>query len=125
MSVLIRGMKMPKNCAECPCLDDEYFWCKAVNRQPDDENIIERRPDWCPLIELLSHGPLIDMDDFLQEWSELESYRTAMELCEVIEAEPCNDLAKPNNAPTVIEADYPPSVPLEQVWTELFGEDGE
>ena len=26
------------------------------------------------------------------------------------------------NAPTIIEADYPPSSPLEQVCTELFGE---
>ena len=30
-----------------------------------------------------------------------------------------------NVAPTVIEADCPPSIPLEQVWTELFGEEGE
>ena len=57
------------------------------------------------VIEIPPHGSLIDMDDFLQECSELESYRTAMKLCEVIEAEPCNDLAKPNNDPTVIEAE--------------------
>lgn len=33
------------------------------------------------------HGPIIVMDDFLSEWSELESYRTAMRLCEVLPAE--------------------------------------
>ena len=94
MSVLVKGMEMPKNCGGCP------LRASCVHRI-----YLEYRPDYCPLIEIPPHGSLIDMDDFLQECSELESYRTAMKLCEVIEAEPCNDLAKPNNAPAIIEAE--------------------
>ena len=94
MSVLVKGMEMPTRCARCllrPCCVKMIY--------------ADHRPDDCPLIEIPPHARLIDMDDFLQECSELESYRTAMKLCEVIEAEPCNDLAKPNNDPTVIEAE--------------------
>ena len=94
---------MPKNCLNCPMLG-VLFNCRVVGNGEMEDNITVRRAD-CPLIEIPPHGSLIDMDDFLQECSELESYRTAMKLCEVIEAEPCNDLAKPNNDPTVIEAE--------------------
>lgn len=60
MSILIKGMEMPKNCGEC-CLkvyDGEdyvcpFSWqiCLSLGRQ----NI-------CPLIELPPHGDLIDRD---------------------------------------------------------------
>lgn len=66
MSLLIKGVELPNNCTECPCLDDEYFLCKAVNRQPEDENIIKRRPDFCPIIEIPQHGDLIDADKLVE-----------------------------------------------------------
>ena len=65
MSVLIKGMQMPKNCAECPFLFDRDA-CYAMNK-PDsmflplvcngstDEYPLgefpywEKRVDWCPL----------------------------------------------------------------------------
>lgn len=63
MSVLIRGMEMPKNCKECPFSDHEA-WCLLPGdwREryycPDDE-----RSDDCPLIEIPTpHGRLIDAD---------------------------------------------------------------
>ena len=31
MSVLIKGMQMPKNCFFCPLYDDEEGFCKAQN----------------------------------------------------------------------------------------------
>ena len=112
MSILINGMALPTDCRYC--VFQEYSqqsgmtYC-SINGPAlaTDRKAIqfEGRAKFCPLIEIPPHGPLIDMDDFLQECSELESYRAAMELCEVIEAEPCNDLAKPNNAPTIIPAD--------------------
>ena len=109
MSVLVKGMEMPKTCNDCPLLDWDlsYIKCGVVNRKFEvyEEHFRESRVYDCPLIEIPPHARLIDMDDFLQECSELEPYRMAMELCEVIEAEPCNDLAKPNNAPTIIPAD--------------------
>ena len=73
MSVLIKGMKMPKNCAECrfcvngftdvapmyECACESY---ENVSVLVDDYGKpFDFRPDWCPLIELPEkHGRLID-----------------------------------------------------------------
>ena len=63
MSVIVRGMEMPNNCQECTCINGEHFYCQAVGRKPQDENIISRRPDWCPIADVPTpHGRLIDAD---------------------------------------------------------------
>lgn len=86
--IAIKNMKkMPEDCTYCPCFDGEYDKCKAPGCWEKGSCYWEGRPDWCPLIEIPPHGALIDMDDFLSEWPELESYRTAMLLCEIIPAE--------------------------------------
>lgn len=53
MSILIRGMDMPKNCTGCPI-------CCGLPYQHRD--VKGRRPD-CPLIELPPHGRLGDLDE--------------------------------------------------------------
>lgn len=90
MSVLIKGMKMPKrcfgtsydserderheHCEDCPCLDSlmidtdtgqRYGWCniESVNGDEKPTRLLENdeRPEWCPLIEVPTpHGRLID-----------------------------------------------------------------
>ena len=70
MSLLIKGREMPNNCQECVCINDEYFYCQAVGRQPQDENVVSRRPDWCPLVEVQPHGRLIDADALMKEIQE-------------------------------------------------------
>ena len=72
MSLLIKGMKMPTRCGECPCAysTEGMYWdtCQAV----DDQNDIEQfwrsgRPDWCPLVEVPTpHGRLADADALLE-----------------------------------------------------------
>ena len=71
MSILIEGMKLPKNCDNCDLIqfDDEgleahcplspyYRWCGT----PPDY-----RPEGCPLVEVPTlHGRLIDADAFLK-----------------------------------------------------------
>lgn len=63
MSVLIRGMKMPKNCDECPCYyETEGAWrneCEVLGKEYIADDY---RPEWCPLVELPPHGRLIDGD---------------------------------------------------------------
>ena len=83
MSILIKGMEMPTGCSGCP-IDSDI--CTLWQELPP-EKLRDTRPAECPLVPVPPHGPLIDMNDFLSEWSELESYRTAMRLCEVIPAE--------------------------------------
>ena len=68
MSVLIRGMTMPKSCAYhddneqlilCPLLDiDAYCGACGMNCAPFEN----ARPSFCPLVELPPHGRLIDAD---------------------------------------------------------------
>ena len=62
MSILIKGMKMPKNCGEC-ILD---VW-GACNTEPKN-----KLTHSCPLVELPDHGDLVDRDEFigrLQSWA--------------------------------------------------------
>lgn len=64
MSVVIKGMKLPKNCLLCPCCVGEgigagrQHYCQAI----DDEPCVSEtyRPKNCPLIEIPTpHGRLI------------------------------------------------------------------
>lgn len=70
MGVYIPNMEMPKNCDGCQIMTYEdtncisvhelYCGCPIVFRaHPQHE---ERRPDYCPLIEVPKHGRLIDAD---------------------------------------------------------------
>lgn len=54
MSLIVKNLKMPANCLECPfSIDDE---CRALS--PDKKQngplVWNMRPIWCPLIECKS-----------------------------------------------------------------------
>lgn len=71
MSVIVKGMEMPKDCRECRMM--EYHertgktWCKPADGLLADTYrpiMYDGRPDWCPLVELPEHhGRLFDQDD--------------------------------------------------------------
>ena len=88
MGVYIKRMAMPISCADCPlrCYDiDDQKYCGASGNSIRFEI---KRPSDCPLVEIpSSHGIMIDINEFLEEFSELESYRTAMSLFEIIQEE--------------------------------------
>ena len=65
MSVLIKGIQIPKNCAECPvALCGKY--CR-INQTYTTYIELPIRPDHCPLVELPDHhGRLIDADAFAE-----------------------------------------------------------
>ena len=79
MSVIVKGMKMPKNCGSCwlskmrgsslgGILD-----CKIIGTVgaavEDPYDILNKRHQNCPLTELpKSHGRLIDADEMINEW---------------------------------------------------------
>ena len=68
MSILIKGMEMPKTCAECPLLD--YSSCKVSNECGGIDLPREEHKD-CPLIEVPPHGDLIEESkvlDIVFEW---------------------------------------------------------
>lgn len=63
MSVLIRGMEMPKDCLKCPfCLFVDGYWkCLVDGSHADFGGTC--RPQNCPLVQVHTpHGRLIDAD---------------------------------------------------------------
>lgn len=98
MSILIKGMEMPKNCVDCPLFEDKYHFhgCHAVPKSFDDMDMwdfVGDRPSWCPLIEVPPHGRLIDADALMKSVPNFGfGYRGIMQ--GVIEV-----------APTIIEAE--------------------
>ena len=80
MSILIKGMEMPKGCFGCHLfkLDDHDLWCianhyagccRALSKYIDENKFVnERHPD-CPLIEVPTpHGDLVDRTELLAEY---------------------------------------------------------
>ena len=83
MSILIKGMEMPKNCFDCPCyhhkVDDGYYdyeICGASGTVFNDgyssvtghkDHIVpfKERLDNCPLVPVPPHGPLVDTLDVI------------------------------------------------------------
>lgn len=75
MSILIKGMEMPKSCWQCQLLEGHRHdgLCKAANRWLDDDDYFDwyqyqegdidtSKPLNCPLVEVPKHGRLIDAD---------------------------------------------------------------
>lgn len=68
MSILIKGIEMPKSCGKCPMFYQRLWYCNLEHRTVDND---DERSDWCPLIEVKTpHGDLIDIDDTLNRLPE-------------------------------------------------------
>lgn len=103
-SVIVKGMKMPENCSECPvALSGEYC---SINKTYTTYIKIPIRPNHCPLIALPDHhGRLVDADalceDLLERWSVAETRKE--ELIKAVMA----DVVTPIIAcqPTIVESE--------------------
>ena len=75
MSVLIKGMEMPKNCKECMFADfedvdfDYVLYCTA-NKKYADLDMYDHPMGWnCPLVEIPTpHSDLVDRDAMIAEY---------------------------------------------------------
>ncbi len=68
MSLIIRGVNLPKKCGNCPCYDYIDYICLADDCEAgfDVENP-EERSEHCPLVKIPTpHGRLIDADELLK-----------------------------------------------------------
>ena len=71
MSILIKGMEMPKNCHECAF--GKYEVC-GINAAIEGDNTVTNS---CPLIEVPPHGRLIDADALTDANESTEWYHQA------------------------------------------------
>ena len=65
MSVLIKGMEMPKSCDMCWALDDygDYPRCRITEEQRGyNFPVREQRMSKCPLVPVPPHGDLFDFN---------------------------------------------------------------
>jgi len=62
MSVLIKGMEMPKACYECRMYEADIYYCAAAERDIDISDSSVGRCSFCPLVPVPPHGRLIDAD---------------------------------------------------------------
>lgn len=71
MSILIKGMKMPKNCDKCVLSSAMAMRCDAMKKSLVTDTY-PKRPSWCPLVKLPEpHGRLIDADKFMKPFYDL------------------------------------------------------
>ena len=69
MSVVVKGFQMPTSCYYCGLTDTSFINCQAFSPcKLLEDDCEERRPVWCPLVELPEHhGRLIDADALVAE----------------------------------------------------------
>ena len=114
MSVLIKGMEMPKSCSVCLMLEGDNMdgLCHAASKWLDDDehwtwyvypegDMDDSKPCNCPLIEIPPHGRLIDADA-LYEMCVLDTSTDVIASTKRI-----NEYMqlKIDDAPTIIEAE--------------------
>lgn len=104
MSVIVKGMKMPKDCYYCDM--SSFGVCNVVGRIWD----IEKRPDWCPLVELPEkHGRLIDADILekglrhMAKYQHGEQQQGILGCCETIRL--ASAIIPAEEEPTIVEAE--------------------
>lgn len=70
MSILVKGVEMPKNCFLCPLsvLNGERLFCEVTK----DEVLRAKRSSDCPLVPVPPHGDLIERDAAYDKIAEQE-----------------------------------------------------
>lgn len=79
MSLLIKGMEMPKKCTECRMREPLSDYCDLLLRYLGREELNGRDAD-CPLVELPEkHGRLIDADAYISMMEGKCDYEKALD----------------------------------------------
>lgn len=97
MSVIVKGMEMPKCCAYCEIQYDGV--CQMNTVESIDDIAYDGRPEWCPLVELPEkHGRLIDADELKGQYPHDSDWEYPVNTNEYV-------VQTINEAPTIIEAE--------------------
>lgn len=97
MSILIKGVEMPKSCNECPFGKEKQFdfgiVCTLLNGTTLD--VTSRPKGICPLVPVPPHGRLIDADELYD----------SMMMAMVMTGYQVRALIEIDFAPTIVPAD--------------------
>lgn len=96
MSLIIKGMDMPKSCHDCDLFSGEGFLCPLVIETTNNwvPEFMYKRVDECPLVEIPTpHGRLIDADELKKDRINLYGTTDVVLMVDI------------ENAPTIIEAE--------------------
>lgn len=96
MSVFVRGLEMPKNCALCIFRAPGETWCPFTLQEVPGNTI----PEDCPLVPVPPHGRLGDLDALAQLFKEKATEHGGVGGIMVAMAAGCIDAA-----PTIIPAE--------------------
>lgn len=93
MSILVKGMEMPKSCFECVC-KHKFFSDMRCYEFPDFEfdgtekfPHLEDRSLYCPIVHVPPHGRLIDADELLTVINQFDYYDNVKDAPTIIEAD--------------------------------------
>lgn len=67
MSVYVKGMEMPTNCAQCACCDDDARFCHAAHKYIP----MIGKPKFCPLVEVKE--PQGGMSDLISKQAAIDA----------------------------------------------------
>ena len=50
--VIVKGMKMPENCSQCPMQSNGFCWAMPSDKYnaKHTRRVRGKKPDWCPLV---------------------------------------------------------------------------
>lgn len=117
MDILIKGMEMPRFCADCPFRETrydpgyyQYEKCKASGRIFNecrfDVNTFAERLNDCPLVEIKTpHGGLIDRSVLFEEYQNLCNGLLCRDCPFFNERNSCNIEEWILNQPPILEAE--------------------
>ena len=51
--VIVKGMKMPESCNQCPMQSNGFCWAMPIDayNEKHTRRVRGKKPSWCPLIE--------------------------------------------------------------------------
>ena len=97
MSIIIKGMEMPKSCDDC--VAEFGGCCFAAPPEADGVCPDHGKADWCPLVEIPPHGRLIDADTLTVRHGWLDNFDNTHTHIQFVYA---NEI---NRTPTIIESE--------------------
>ncbi len=92
MSVLIKGIKMPKDCSQCGACNEDGDGINYCGYDYDVRTVklfTGQRPTWCPAVNVPTYGRLIDADKIRSDSPLITALTNLLKDCKLKHMEGC------------------------------------